>query len=95
MDIGYQANTETRPSIHNANRRADSVPRGGNNLRIHMVTLHANPPLQLQFATRLEAEHFAEKQNLDANLCILHEDGRVLSFRRKGDKEFSVITKSE
>ena len=60
-----------------------------------MVTLHANPPLQLQFATRLEAECFAEKQNLDANLCILHEDGRVLSFRRKGDKEFSVITKSE
>ena len=60
-----------------------------------MVTLHANPPLQLQFATRLEAEHFAEQQNLDANLCILHEDGRVLSFRRKGDREFSVITKSE
>jgi hypothetical protein len=58
-----------------------------------MVYLHANPPAILQFDTRQEAEAFADKQKLDFNLCILHEDGRVLSFRRKGDKEFSVITR--
>lgn len=58
-----------------------------------MVFLHANPPAILQFETRKEAETFADKQKLDANLCILHEDGRVLSFRRKGDKDFSVITR--
>jgi hypothetical protein len=60
-----------------------------------MVYLHTNPSKPIPFEDRHQAERFASEKQLDSNLCILHEDGRVLSFRRKGDKEFFVITKSE
>ena len=58
-----------------------------------MVYLHTNPSRPIPFEDRQEAEQFAAEKQIDSNLCILHEDGRVLSFKRKGDKEFSVITR--
>jgi len=57
-----------------------------------MIHLHT-PTQKYTFLTRAAAELFAETEELNENLCILHEDGRVLSFRRKGDSKFTVITK--
>ena len=59
-----------------------------------MIHLHTQNK-KLTFDTRAEAEAFAETEGLDENLCILHGDGRVLSFRRKGDLKFTTITKRE
>ena len=61
-----------------------------------MKTIHLHTPTQkYTFLTRAAAELFAETEGLDENLCILHGDGRVLSFRRKGDSKFTTITKRE
>ncbi len=57
-----------------------------------MIHLHTQNK-KLTFDTRAAAELFAETEKLNENLCILHEDGRVLSFRRKGDSKFTTITR--
>ena len=57
-----------------------------------MIHLHTQTK-KLTFNTRAEAELFAETEELNENLCLLHEDGRVLSFRRKGDSKFTTITR--
>jgi hypothetical protein len=59
-----------------------------------MIHLHTQNK-KLTFDTRAAAELFAETEGLDENLCVLHADGRVLSFRRKGDSKFTTITKRE
>ena len=59
-----------------------------------MIHLHTQNK-KLTFDTRAEAEAFADSEGLDENLCILHADGRVLSFRRKGDSKFTTITRKE
>jgi len=58
-----------------------------------MVYLHTNPAAQIPFEDRQQAEQFALDKKLDSNLCILHEDGRILSFKRKDQDDFTVITK--
>jgi len=60
-----------------------------------MVYLHTNPAAPIPFEDRQAAERFSIDNKLATNLCIVHEDGRVLSFKRKENTEFTVITKKE
>jgi hypothetical protein len=47
-----------------------------------------------RFASLWEAETYGAKAP-DQNCAVVHEDGRLLSFRRKGHSEFTRITKEE
>jgi hypothetical protein len=47
-----------------------------------------------RFASLNEAEGYGMKAP-DQNCAIVHEDGRVLSFKRKEHKDFTRITRKE
>ena len=91
MDIGYQANKETRPLVHNANRRADSIPRGCNNLRIHFDKQLTNNNKQMKIDKLITALQ-AAKKNGNKNIVVMDDNWNTYEFRiSELDDQFCIV----